>query len=234
MSKKIIIISSLLLIIIPILVAVFFYNKPEYSFKELLEFINPQITENMSLKINSNGIDGDNLSELYTKGNLAYENFYINNEKIFEFTFNYETSEQVNIFHNSKEIFLFKIEKPATNIIYNKLNYYKELLSKSIKNSYRCHSKEFINGNEILKISVDFEENFFHNIDNQTRLYFYINITQKTIDKIDHYNIIDNKEILVSTDNFSYSYNTVTDENLLVNPDDYSNYTYANKDDNKK
>ena len=234
MNKKIAIILSILLIIIALLIITFFFYNQQYSFEKVLDLINPQITENMSLKINSKNSDGNSSEEYNIIDNLSYQNFYINDDIIHEFTFNFETKEQVNIFHHSKEFFLFKIEDPSLNIISDRLNYYKELLSKSQKNSYKYHSKENINNNEIIKISVDFEKNFFLNIDNPVRLYYYINLTQKTIDKIEHYNLINNNETLVSTDNFSYSYNTVTKENVLVNLDDYSDYTYANKNDIQK
>lgn len=214
-----------LLIIILLIVIIIFFKKDEITRDEVLEIINPTITSNMSLKIVSKGIDENCLEEYYIKDKLAYENFYINDEKIQEFTFNFETKEQVNIFHNSKEIYLYKLGKQESNIISNKLDYYKGLISKSLENSYKYYGKEDINNNEVIKFSVDFEENFFVNIENIRRLYFYINEENKSIEKIEHYDIVNNKEELVLTDNFIYSYNTVTDENILnfdiINYPDY-------------
>lgn len=218
-----------LLIIILLIVIINFFKKDEITRDEVLEIINPTITSNMSLKIVSKGIDENCLEEYYIKDKLAYENFYINDEKIQEFTFNFETKEQVNIFHNSKEIYLYKLGEQESNIISNKLDYYKGLISKSLENSYKYYGKEDINNNEVIKFSVDFEENFFVNIENIRRLYFYINEENKSIEKIEHYDIVNNKEELVLTDNFIYSYNTVTDENILnFDINDYPDYVIKN------
>ena len=217
-----------LLIIILLIVIINILKKDEITMDKVLEIIKPSITSNMSLKIVSNGIDENYSEEYYIKDKLAYENFYINDEKIQEFAFNFETKEQINILHNSKEINVYRI-KEESNIISNKLDYYKDLISKSLENSYKYYGKENINNNEIIKFSVDFEENFFANIENPTRLYFYINTENKSIEKIEHYNIIDNKEELAVTDDFIYSYNTVTDTDILkVDINNYSDYIIKN------
>lgn len=223
--KKIFKMLSFVLIVILLIVITNILKKEDITINEMLEIINPQITSNMSLKIVSNDIDENCLEEYYIKDKLAYENFYINDEKIQEFTFNFETKEQVNIFHYSKEIFLYEIEDQNLNIISNKIKYYTDLISKSLESSYKYYGKENINNNEIIKFSVDFEEGFFLNKENPIRLYFYINKENKSIEKIEHYNIIDNKEELEGTDNFIYSYNTVTDEDILkVDINNYSDY----------
>lgn len=214
------------LIIIMLIVVVKVLKKGEITFNEISELINPQITENMCLKINTESINGNYSEEYYIKDNLAYENFYIDDEKIQEFTFNFETKEQANVFHNSKEIFLYKIEDQSLNIISNKLNYYKDLIVKSLENSYKFYGKEIINNDEVIKISVDFKEDFFLNVEHPRRLYFYINEENKSIEKIEHYDIINDKEELVITDNFIYSYNTVTDKNILkFDINNYPDYT---------
>lgn len=216
------------LIIILLIGIINILKRDEITMDEVLEIINPTITSNMSLKIVSKGIDENYSEECYIKDKLAYENFYINDEKIQEFTFNFDAKEQINIFHNSKEINIYKLDGEL-NIISNKLDYYKELISKSLANSYKYYGKENINNNEIIKFSVDFEEKFFVNIENYTRLYFYINTENKSIEKVEHYNIIDNKEEIVLTDNFIYSYNTVTDENILkFDINDYPDYVIKN------
>lgn len=217
------------LIIILLIGIINILKRDEITRDEVIETINPSINSNMSLKIVSNGIDEKYSEEYYINDKLAYENFYVNNEKIQEFTFNFETKEQVNIFHNSKEIYLYKLGEQESNIISNKLDYYKGLISKSLENSYKYYGKENINNNKVIKFSVDFEENFFVNIENPRRLYFYINEENKSIEKIEHYNIVNNKEELVLTDNFIYSYNTVTDENILkFDINDYPDYVIKN------
>ena len=228
MKKKIKILIIVILIIM-LFALCKLLKRDEISFDESLILINTEITDNMSLKINSIGIDENYLEEYYIKDKLAYKNFYANNENIQEFIFNFETKEQVNIFHNSKEIYLYKLEEQEANIILNKLDYYKELISKSLENSYKYYGKENINNNNVIKFSVDFEENFFVTIENPRRLYFYINVENNSIEKIEHYNIVNNKEELVLTDNFIYSYNTVTDENILkFNINDYPDYVIKN------
>lgn len=221
--KKYFKVLIIVLVIIMLLIVAKVLKKEEIAFNEISKLINPQITKNMSLKINSNGMDGNYLEEYYIKDKLAYEKFYVDNEKIHEFTFDFETKEQANVFHNSKEIFLYRIEDQDLNIISNKLSYYKDLISKSIENSYKYYGKEIKNNNEVIKISVDFEEKFFSDIDNITRLYFYIGTESKSIEEIEHYNIVNNKEELFLTDNFTYSYDTVIDENILKF--DINNYT---------
>lgn len=227
--KKYLKVLIAVLIIILLIGIINILKRDEITMDEVLEIINPSITSNMSLKIISNGIDENHSEEYYINNKLAYENFYIDNEKIQEFTFDFETKEQVNIFHYSKEIFLYEIENQDLNIISDRLNYFKGLISSSLENSYKYCGKENINNNEVLKFSVDFEENFFVNIENPTRLYFYINTENKSIEKVEHYNIVNNKEELVLTDNFIYSYNTVTDENILkFDINDYSDYVIKN------
>ena len=228
--KKYLKVLIAVLIIILLIGIINILKRDEISFDESLNLINTEITDNnMSLKINSKGIDENYLEEYYIKDKLAYEKFYVNDEKIQEITFNFETKEQVNIFHNSKEIYLYKLGEQESNIISNKLDYYKGLISKSLENSYKYYGKENINNNEVIKFSVDFEENFFVNIENTRRLYFYINEENKSIEKIEHYNIVNNKEELVLTDNFIYSYNTVTDENILkFDINDYPDYVIKN------
>lgn len=223
--KKYLKVLIAILIIILLITIINILKKEEIDFDEISGIINPQITSNMSLKINSKGINENYSEEYYINNKLAYENFYINDEKTQESTFNLETKKQINIFHNSKEIFFINIDDSNSNIISNKLNYYKGLIEKSIENSYKYYGKENINNNEIIKFSVDFEENFFLNIDNPRRLYFYINTENKSIEKVEHYNIMDNTEELVLTENFIYSYNTVTDENILkFDINNYSDY----------
>lgn len=226
--KKILKMLIAVLTIILLIIIINILRKEKNTMNKVLEIINPSITSNMSLKIVSKGIDENYSEECYIKDKLAYENFYINGEKMQEFTFNFDTKEQINIFHNSKEINIYKLDGEL-NIISNKLDYYKELISKSLANSYKYCGKENTNNNEVIKFSVDFEENFFVNIENPTRLYFYINTENKSIEKVEHYNIENNKEELVLTDNFIYSYNTVTDENILkFDINDYSDYVIKN------
>lgn len=227
--KKYLKVLIAVLIIILLIGIINILKRDEITMDEVLEIINPTITSNMSLKIVSKGIDENYFEECYIKDKVAYENFYVNDEKIQEFTFNFETKEQVNIFHNSKEIYIYKLGEQESNIISNKLDYYKGLISKSLEDSYKYYGKENTNNNEVIKFSVDFEENFFVNIENPRRLYFYINEENKSIEKIEHYNIVNNKEELVLTDNFIYSYNTVTDENILkFDINDYPDYVIKN------
>ena len=213
--KKYLKVLIAVLIIILLIGIINILKKDEITMDEVLEIINPSITSNMSLKIISNGIDENLSEEYYLNDKLAYENFYINDEKIQEFTFDFETKKQVNIFHYSKEIFLYEIKDQNLNIISNRLNHYKDWISKSLENSYKYYGNENINNNKIIKFSVDFDENFFFNVETPTRLYFYIDIENKSIQKVEHYNIVNNKEELVSTETFIYSYDTVTDENIL-------------------
>lgn len=56
-------------------------------------------------------------------------------------------------------------------------------------------------------------------------MYFYIDKTQRLIDRIEYYNKIGNEYEYCGSDIFTYSYNTVTDDNILnFNIDNYTEY----------
>lgn len=85
---------------------------------------------------------------------------------------------------------------------------------------YKYIGKENIEGKEYIKCSLTSDNNL-------ERTCYYIDIQDKTIAKIEYYTNYENEFELQSTTNYTYSYNTVTDEDVAkFDVNQYSDYKY--------
>lgn len=85
---------------------------------------------------------------------------------------------------------------------------------------YKYIGKEKNDGKKYIKFSIEYEKDIYKEI-------YYLDIENGTISKTECYGKNDNGLVLTSTINYTYSYNTVTDEDVAkFNVNNYSEYQY--------
>lgn len=226
--KKIIILIAILVVIIVAAVVLSLGVKKDYSVDEIISLIEPKITENMSLKSETNvANDYDNLSnertEIYLKSDkmnlkyyMAVENQEGINNLFQEIFLDFENKTQTNVLHYLKEISNMEANETFKNLITEEINSYREVLNLS-QDTYQYCGKE----DGIIKVSI----NVYDAFQDETKQYFYINEKEKTIEKVEIYKIEEGNENLYSTTTLSYSYDNVKDEDVNLDLTNYADYT---------
>ena len=230
MKKKIILSLIIIAILLAAIVgAIFYVDKNNYTYDEALELLNPQITNNMSVIITETNPSGDNYKEeFYRKDKVSYEKFSNGDNALHEILYNLETLEQNNIIHYSKEYYNLSIEDPSLDVIGARLSFFNTLMKEGITTSYTFYGKEKIQDADCIKFSIDYTSDYFLGNEYPVRLYYYLNIDESRLEKLEYYNTSNATEHeLLTTMEFYYSYDTVTDENILkYDANNYSDYSF--------
>lgn len=235
MKKYLKVVIGIIIIIIAIALVIIFKPKPEYTLKDIIGFYeNAEIPNNMYFKderIDPHSNEVVVLSEMYIKDNITYERTgklkepgKVVSEKIYDLKNKY----QIEINHEYGKFFANSLEYLQENEDLSPLsqmfNAYKcWLTEKGIK--YEYSGKEELNGKEHIKFSISSSK--------EGKIYYYINLEDKSVSKIETYSINKNKkEELLETAVFTYSYNTVTDEDIFGSLDisKYPNYEFYNEE----
>lgn len=125
-----------------------------------------------------------------------------------------ENKKEIQIEHENKKISYFPIDE-SNNPLTELLNYNINII-KDTNGNLENKGIEKKDGKEYTKILLNTKD---------TQMYFYIDKTQRLIDRIEYYNKIGNEYEYCGSDIFTYSYNTVTDDNILkFNIDNYTEY----------
>ena len=218
MKKYLKVIIALIIIIIAVVLVIIFKPKPEYTLKDIIGFYeNKEIPSNMYFKeerVDPHSNETVVLYEIYKKDSITYErqgktkeSGKVISEKIYDLKNKY----QIEINHEYGKFYTYFLENLQENEDLSSLtgmfNSYKSWLTdKSIKYEY-C-GKEELNGKEHIKFSINYNK--------EGKMYFYINLEDKSVSKTETYIINSDKtEELLETAIFTYSYNTVTDENIF-------------------
>lgn len=232
--KLILVVLTILILAVIIIAGVKFITKPEYTAEEALNLIDPKISDNMYLKIETHttikddeNIIPDSTEEFYIKDKKGYKKFSTPDEIMQEFFFDFENNEQRNVFHYKKEINFFEMNSlnNPSEIISSSLDFHKNNLEDA-KDTYEYCGKEIIDGKKCIKVSVQYEEDKFLEINEKSKSYFYIDIENKSIIKEDIYIINGNELELLGTITVTYLYDTVQDDDILkFDSNNYPGYT---------
>ena len=216
-STKLILIILVIIILISLaILLVKFLSKPEYTLKDITSLIKtPQFTDNMYVKIESistnhpnNSNSGVILEEFYILGNKQYLTTKSNDNLTQAELIDYNSKTEIQIDYTYKKINYFNVLK-SDNPIMPHITSYIGILN-TAKN-YKYLGRETLNNIEYIKFSINNE------------LTYYINSQTNYIDKIEAYE----GENLVWTLNYTYSYNTVTEDNILkFDINNYPDYEY--------
>lgn len=230
MKKKIIIsIIIIAILVASIIGSIFYIQTQKYTYAEALELLNPKITNNMSVIITENNPSGETYrEEFYKKDNLTYEKFLNGENALHEVIYNFETKEQNTIVHYSKEYYTTTIEDPTIDVLESRISFFDTVIREGITTTYTFYGKEMVNDSKCIKFSIDYDSNYFIGNDFPVRLYYYLNIDDTRLEKLEYYNISNaNEHELLTSMTFNYSYDTVTDENILkFDPNNYSDYSF--------
>lgn len=219
-TKLILIILVIIILISLVFLIVKFLSKPEYTLKDITSLIKaPQFTDNMYVKIESistnhpnNSNSGVILEEFYILGNKQYLTTKSNDNLTQAELIDYDSKTEIQIDYTYKKINYFNVLKSDNPIMQNitsSITSYIGILN-TAKN-YKYLGKETLNNIEYIKFSINNE------------LTYYINSQTNYIDKIEAYE----GENLVWTLNYTYSYNTVTEDNILkFDINNYPDYEY--------
>ena len=215
-TKLILIILIILILIALAILLVKFLSKPEYTLKDITSLIKtPQFTDNMYVKIESistnhpnNSNSGVILEEFYILGNKQYLTTKSNDNLTQAELIDYNSKTEIQIDYTYKKINYFNVLK-SDNPIMPHITSHIGILN-TAKN-YKYLGRETLNNIEYIKFSINNE------------LTYYINSQTNYIDKIEAYE----GENLVWTLNYTYSYNTVTEDNILkFDINNYPDYEY--------
>lgn len=216
MKKNVKILFIVAIVVIIVVIAVKYYTnymKEIYSAEEVISLLDNNITNNMYLKKES--VDEKNSKkstiEMYLKDNKIYTRELDGNR---ECLYDYENKKEIQIEHENKKISYFPIDE-SNNPLTELLNYNINII-KDTNGNLENKGIEKKDGKEYTKILLNTKD---------TQMYFYIDKTQRLIDRIEYYNKIGNEYEYCGSDIFTYSYNTVTDDNILkFNIDNYTEY----------
>lgn len=215
-TKLILIILVIIILISLVFLIIKFLSKPEYTLKDITSLIKaPQFTDNMYVKIESistnppnNSNSGVILEEFYILGNKQYLTTKSNDNLTQAELIDYDSKTEIQIDYTYKKINYFNVLK-SDNPIMPHITSYIGILN-TAKN-YKYLGRETLNNIEYIKFSINNE------------LTYYINSQTNYIDKIEAYE----GENLVWTLNYTYSYNTVTEDNILkFDINNYPDYEY--------
>ena len=215
-TKLILIILVIIILISLVFLIIRFLSKPEYTLKDITSLIKtPQFTDNMYVKIESistnhpnNSNSGVILEEFYILGNKQYLTTKSNDNLTQAELIDYDSKTEIQIDYTYKKINYFNVLK-SDNPIMPHITSYIGILN-TAKN-YKYLGRETLNNIEYIKFSINNE------------LTYYINSQTNYIDKIEAYE----GENLVWTLNYTYSYNTVTEDNILkFDINNYPDYEY--------
>lgn len=215
-TKLILIILVIIILISLVFLIIRFLSKPEYTLKDITSLIKtPQFTDNMYVKIESistnhpnNSNSGVILEEFYILGNKQYLTTKSNDNLTQAELIDYNSKTEIQIDYTYKKINYFNVLK-SDNPIMPHITSYIGILN-TAKN-YKYLGRETLNNIEYIKFSINNE------------LTYYINSQTNYIDKIEAYE----GENLVWTLNYTYSYNTVTEDNILkFDINNYPDYEY--------
>lgn len=222
MNKKFFLI---ILLIISIFFCVFIFNKNYYSLNEVKLLISQKNILPKNLHIIGTYYDETNMQiasfDTYIKNNLIYTSQYNNIQKYAE-TLTDINNYNINIIHDTKNIIYETNYKYTYNGI---LTIEDAILFKKInKNTfYKYCGKEKIENINCIKFSL-----FINNYDNVELTYYYIDLINGNIIKLENYigNTLDSIT-LKSSANYKYIYNSVSDANILnFDKNNYKDYEY--------
>lgn len=222
MKKFKILFVGLLVLIIVILLLLFFV-KPEYSKDNVISLMNDNrdIPNNIYIKIEISSTDpkwDNHIEEIYKKDSKIYTTESTNsNTNISETLWDLENKSEVVVDNQLKQMYTKSIEgeetiNPVSSVIFD--------VATTLKNTIKKYKYCGIENN-ILKISLS---------DDYGLTYYYIDMQNKELIKIEDGTNFDNKFELQNTTTYTYSYNTVTDEDVLkFDSNNYQDYTVPNE-----
>lgn len=200
--KKILVIFLVLLIII--LIAIIKHHM-EYSLDEIAAFVDKSdnIPNNIYIKEETIHEDETEIYEIFAKDNKIHTRYITNGVCDYDRIWNFETKQDIFIWHNTKSISFNQIEGSGKSNPLTEVFFYFSWGFKSSTDKYKYLGKEEIEGKEYIKFSLTNEE--YSNEE-----YYYIDVEDGTVVK---------KEVYVGENiylyTYTYSYNTVTDEDIL-------------------
>lgn len=217
MKKKII----FMLVLFAIIVGIFIAYKNYYTLEKIKNILSqeelPTNIHILETVYDSNNNKSGYLN-IYKKNNLIYTIQSDKNNQNYAESLTDINDYSILISHPTKTIFKVKSEEnitfPAEEDFYATLN---------LNVKYKYYGKEKIDNYNCLKISLSVE-----NVDKIELKYYYIDIYNKHIVKIENYTGDTlNDMSLTSSTTYQYFLDTVTDNDILVfDENNYSDYTY--------
>ncbi len=206
--------KSFVIILILIIAIFFVYEKINtYTLNEINEMISTKVSKNMYLKSESST---GSIEETFAQNNKLYWRFLVNDELVNEMIINTENKEQINIDYTSKEIKYYENDSDLETILTEHLNsYYAFLKEENAQETYKYLGKENIDGKNFIKFSIVVEGEFL-GMQDKVKVIYYLNLDSKQIEKIEYYNIYEEKVELYNTTKLTYSYDTVKEEDILA------------------
>ncbi len=218
MKKKMIFI----LIIFIIVIGIFIVYKNYYTLEKVKSILSQEELPTNIHILETVYDDSNNESgylNIYKKNNLIYTiQSDRNNQNYAESITDINNYNSILISHPTKTIFKTQIEEnitfPAEEAFYTTLN---------SNAKYKYYGKSKINNYDCIKISLTVEH-----FDMIELIYYYIDIDNKHIVKIENYRGKTLKDIVLkNSTTYQYSIDTVTDNDILVfDQNNYSDYTY--------
>lgn len=219
MKKKLFLIFIIIIVFI-LLILSFRNSKPD-----LATILNKtvKIPDNVYIKEEMiNNANTTTTTNTYKKDNIIYQ--HIENDDSTanqDILFDFNTYKEIIVDNLSKTIDAFEIAddsySPLTDIFIS----FNELSKEELK-KYKYEGEETINGNNCVKISLT------QNSYNIT--YFYIATDTGLLYQKEEGQYYNDAFALYYKYNYTYSYNTVTDDDILVfNAENYPDYTYLEK-----
>lgn len=216
----------LIVIIILFLILSKINSKPKYTFEDVSQIITSKVSNNMYLKEeNTMG----SIVETFAKDQMFYKKFFIDGKLVQELLIDTENKKQINIDYTTKEIKYYENGSDVETIFSESLNsYYNDIIDENAKKTYKYLGEENSNEKNYIKFSFIVEDKFV-GMQDKVKVIYYLNLDNHQIEKIEYYNMYENRAKLDSISEIAYDYGNVTDEDILkFDPNNYQDFKIEN------